>query len=63
MASPALVNSAMIKLTWSTHPYIWGGDVVANVILNATQSEIDLSNKSLFPHDALLVAGMLPKCK
>ena len=62
--SHTLVNSSMMKLTWSTHKYSDGsGDVVANVTLDASETEIDLSGKSMFAHDAQLVAAMLPKCK
>ena len=54
----------MMKLTWSTHKYFDGsGDIVANVTLDATETEIDLRGKSMFAHDAQLVATVLLKCK
>ena len=51
----------MMKLTWSTYDY--RGNVVANVTVDATQTELDFSKMDMAAHDAQLVAAMFPKCR
>ena len=61
VANEVKFNSPMMKLTWSTYDRHF--KVVANVIVDATQTELDLSRKGMAAHDAQLVAAMLPKCR
>ena len=51
----------MMKLTWSTYDKY--GAVVAHVTVDATKTELNVSEKGMAAHDAQLVAAMLPKCR